>query len=93
MDKCQNCIKLEERIRELEKAVRRASESAQEAEDAVSGTIARQKWEIEEAVERERNETDTAWWRAGRLKELERAKELGDLITQDRIIAQLRRGW
>ena len=90
---CDNCAKLEARIRELEGALSRASESAQESEDAMSRTIAQKNLEIKEAVERERNETDNAWWRAGRLTELQRAKELGDLITQDRILAELKRGW
>ena len=93
MDYCENCAKLEARIRELEEAGRRASESAQESEDAMSRTIARQNRELETAALRERDARDEGYLREDRLKQLERARELGDLITEDRIIAQLKRGW
>ena len=90
---CDNCAKLEARIRELEGALSRASESAQESEDAMSRTIAQKNRELDQSARRERDARDDAHWREGLLKQLERSKELGDLITQDRILAQLKRGW
>lgn len=93
MKECADCARLEARIKELEAALAASSESSQEAEDRLSLTIKQQNFELRKAKEAERESEDRQYWRAGRLKELERAREFGDLIEQDRIIQQLKRGW
>jgi hypothetical protein len=98
--RCENCIQLEARVRELlqrilhlEAALRESSESHQEAEDRMTRTIANQEGKLREADRRERERQDESYWREDRLKELDRARERGDKVDQDRIVAKLKRGW
>ena len=54
MPACENCARLEQRNRELEESMRRASESAQESEDRMSATIAQNNRELNHAARLQR---------------------------------------
>jgi hypothetical protein len=93
MEKCDNCEKLEVRIRELKDALRRLSESAQESEDRMAQVIAGKNRELTQAKRKDQEVEDERYWREDRLKDLERAHERGDRIDQERITQILKRGW
>lgn len=93
MPNCENCARLQQRIRELEDELQQAYATQQDIDDRASEASRRASIAESNARRAQQEAEDAEYFRQDQTKALQRAREYGDSYSEQKAIEKLKRGW